>query len=672
MALQQPTERNGYVVRNFGQRMWDLFGDYKKDRRAKEEQMMKNLRQFNGEWDPEVLQEMLDTQSRAYPRLTRRAVIGTVSRLMEMMFPQTEKNWGVEPSPIPEVGLAETQEVLNALMASKAAESPDGPPADLTDGEIEEAIKEYAQMRAHRMEKRMDDQLTEMDHISLSRQVVFSGVLYSYGVTTGPHTRIVKKRTWKKSAGGGYTAVEVTERKPYYIYVSPWDYYPDFAAKTMEQTDGFFIRHIMSVGKVEDLKGLPDYDINEIASFLSTHTSGNYTEEWWESELRASKVTDRSNVSNLTGRKYEMYEWWGTVTGMDLQACGVKCDPDKLYEANIVGIDNFVFKSVITPYIAHARPDHLFIYEENDSSLLGAALPEANRDSQMTVASAARMLVDNASVVCGPNLEVNMDALDPGTDPTIHAFKVWPRNNDELPGNVPAVRNIQIDSHIPELLQVIDRFTEFSEMETMMPPNTLGQVKEGSEAYRTTTGANALLSLSSLPIRDTVRNFDKFTKSVVGSLYEYNMEFGPETDKGDFQVIVRGATSLIARQVRQDSLDWLTQGLAPDERIYVKKRKLVEEKLRVRDLDPVEYMETQNTVDKLMAQQNAKADQASQLANEQAAADIRATISKAFKDVATAGKMNTEANVSTFKTIIDALQGVLDDQASVQGKGGGS
>jgi hypothetical protein len=668
MAKNQDQQRNTSAVRAFGQRMWDAFGDYKKDRRAKEEQMMKNLRQFNGEWDPEVEQGLLETQSRAYPRLTRRAVIGTVSRLMEMMFPQTEKNWGVAPSPMPELGLAETQEVLNALQAKRAGEGSTEP---LTDQEIEGAIQEYAKTRAYRMETRMNDQLTEMDHISLSRQVVFSGVLYSYGVATGPHTKLIKRRTWKQE-NGTYKAIEITERSPYYVYVNPWDYYPDMSAKTMSQTEGFYLRHVMSSAGIEDLKALPDYDADEIASFLATHRSGNYVEEWWESELRSARVTDRANISNLNGRKYEMYEWWGTVHGADLIACGVKAEDGKLYEANIVGIDTFVFKAVITPYEAHARPDHVFIYEETDTSLLGAALPEAMRDSQMTVANAARMMVDNASAVCGPNLEINMDALDPDTDPTIHAFKTWQRNNDDIPANIPAVRNISFDSHIPELLQVIEKFTQFSEMETMMPPSALGQVEQGSEAYRTTTGANALLSLSSLPIRDTVRNFDKFTKSLVGSLYEYNMEFGPEGDKGDFQVIVRGATSLIARQMRQNSLDWLSQGLAPDERVYIKKRKLVEEKLRVRDLDPAEYMEDQKTVDAMLAQEQEKATEAARLQNQQLEADIKATMSKSFKDVATAGKMNNEANVATFQAIIDALQGVLDDKGTEPAKAAGS
>lgn len=673
MAGDRAPTYNEQAMREFARRMWGTYEQYRQDRRPKEEQMLKNLRQFNGEWDPETEQLLLASQSRAYPRLTRRAVIGTRARLMEMMFPRTEKNWGLEPSPIPELDTASTQEVLNALMAKKAQEAQTSgvPPADLTDEEIETAITEYAKARAIRMDRRMTDQLTEMDHITLAQQVLFSGILYSYGVAIGPLTKLVRRRTWKRD-NGTYKAVELQERAPYYEYASAWDYYPDLAAKTQDKTDGFFLRHIMSIGNLEDMKVRPDYNPEEVEKFLVVNRGGNYVEQWWETELRSGKVSDRQNVTNLTGRKYEVYSWWGLVRAEDLQACGIACASGKSYIANIVGADNYVFKAVLTPYGAYPRPDHVFIYEDTDTSLLGAALPEAMRDSQIVVASAARMMVDNASVVCGPNLEVNMDALDPGTDPTIQAFKVWPRNNDEIPANVPAVRNITIDSHIPELLQIIEKFTQFSEAETMMPPAALGQVKEGSEAYRTTTGANALLSLSSLPIRDTVRNFDKFTKSLVGSLYDYNMEFGPDSDKGDFQVIVRGATSLIARETRTAALDWLTAGLQPDERIHIKKRRVVEEKLRVRDLEPREYMETEDTVRELQAAEQQKQDQALELAREQGRADVRATLSKAFKDVATAQKMGTESNVATFESIVNALQGVLGDATDTQGTGSGA
>jgi hypothetical protein len=56
---------------------------------------------------------------------------------------------------------------------------------------------------------------------------------------------------------------------------------------------------------------------------------------------------------------------------------------------------------------------HPFLFDEDDTSPIGQGLPNVMRDSQMSIAAATRMLLDNASVVCGPNLELNMDCCCP-------------------------------------------------------------------------------------------------------------------------------------------------------------------------------------------------------------------------------------------------------------------
>ena len=713
MAEQKPVELDLNQMRALGQRLWSLFGDYKKDRRGLEDQWLKNLRQYKGIWDPEMERNFSDSQSRAYPRVTRQKVIGTVSRLMEMLFPQTEKNWGIIPSPMPDIEKTDLQAILDGLIKRKMAEqeSPEKPgnvgeevgegedpnedaappapaideytgkpvPPTLENDEIEKAIMEFAKVRACRMSKVVEDQLAEIDYVTLAREVVFSAVLFSAGVLKGPLVKKQTRRQWKRGPDGSYTAQTVEKRVPFFESMSIWDYYPDLSAKKRDQQDGHFERHVMSRSQVKALGERPDFLTEVIEDYLRSHASGNYKEEHWETDLRATGNSDRQNVTNLSGRKYEIAEWWGMVTGHELKACGVAIDEKEMsseFEANVWLCDNYVFKCVLSPYDAKLRPAHVFVFEEDDISLLGQGLPAVMRDSQLAISDAARMLLDNASVVCGPMLEIVEEALSPTTTPDIHAFKIFWRNTEYIDPSKPAVREIKVESHIAELVSIINLFTEFANQETMLPPAALGDPsKGGSEAMRTSQGMSMLMSAAALPIRDTVRNFDKFTQSVIGSLNWWNMEFNEDpTIKGDYTVLARGSTSLIAKEVRSQSLDWFKASLDPEEKMHVNTRKLLTERMKVRDL-PLDLLEDESEVEANMARQQEKADKLAAQQAEAIGAEIRSKMAKAFKDFSEGQAAGTDANTKVFAAVMKVLTEVAnggDAGRGVSDQGGAS
>jgi hypothetical protein len=361
----------------------------------------------------------------------------------------------------------------------------------------------------------------------------------------------------------------------------------------------------------------------------------------------------------MTGRKYDVWEWWGFVSGHDLAACGIVVPQDKLeteLEANLWGIDNVLLKAKLNPYNAKIRPHHVFIYEEDDINLLGVGVPQIMRDSALAIGEAARMLLDNASVVCGPMLEMNQDLMTPGQSLDIHAFKVWMREGTGADGNTPAVRNITINSHIPELRSIIDLFMQFADTETALPPSALGDVtKGGSEALRTQGNLSMLMGAAALPIRDTVRNFDHFTTSFISSLYQWNMQFNDdETIKGDYCIIARGSTSLIAKEVRGVHLDQFSTTLTPDERIYISTEKMLKERMKARDL-PLDILAGKEEVERKLNEQAQTAAMTAQNQQDLIKSEVRKNISGAFKDFALALKANTTAGVDTFTAIVEAI-----------------
>lgn len=644
-------------VSAFGKRMGRLFETYKKDRRPIEDQWLRNMRQFRGIYDPEIKARIQPDMSEAYPKLTRTKVIGTVARLMEMMFPQTEKNWGTVPSPLPDLSKEDTQAVLDELQAAA------GEGVELSNEVIEKGIFDLALKKAAKMEKVMDDQLDEISYISLCKRVVFSGVLYSAGILKGPLIKSKKTRSWKRSdITGRYEATEVVKNIPYFEVTPVWNHYPDLSAKTLDQKDGDFERHIMSRTQLAELAKRPDFFADEINGWLKDHQSGNYKEEWWEQDLRVTG--DRSNVTDLSGRKYEVLEWWGFVSGHELKACGIDISDDRLheeFESNVWIIDDRVIKAIINPFDTKQRLHHTFIYEEDDISILGIGLPAIMRDSQMGLCEATRMLLDNASVTCGPILEANHELLLPGQSLDIHAFKVFLRDGLGGAENTPAIREVRVDGHIAELITIIELFQRFADTETALPPPALGDVGQGgSEALRTQGGASMFLGAAALPIRDTVRNFDMFTESVIGALYNWNMEFGTDEEiKGDYTIIARGSTSLVAKEVRAFSLDAFRASLTDDERPHVNSRRLLEERMKSRDL-PKDILDSEEEANKKLNAQAESVARQQQIAEQTALANIKEILSSAVKNVSLANKADSQASNDTVKTILEGLTNAIN------------
>lgn len=627
-----------------GQKLGQTFVQYEKDRSTVEQQWMKNYRQYKGIYDPEVESRIAPDQSKAYPKITRVKAVSMVARLLDMLFPQTEKNWGLKTSPIPEIPLPDLQKILDTL--EKQATEQGG---EITGEIIEKAILELATKRMKRMDETITDQLTEIDYVQLVRKVVRSGTLYGTGVLKGPFNTSRKARRWVKNAiTGKFEALETKKLQPHLEFVPIFDYYPDLTAKTWDTMDGEFQRHVTDHSSMLGWASRPDFMGQRVRKYLRENPNGNWKEKSWETEMRTD-TSDRQNI-RITG-KYEVFEWWGRLKGSDLQACGVKVaetDLEKEIEANIWFVDNIVIKAAVNPFKGKIRLFHQFTFEEDEASLIGDGLPPVVRDSQMACCASARMLLDNGSVVTGPMLEVNHDLLMDGQSLNPYARKIYHREGTGSEASQPAIREIKVDSHMVELQGIFNMFKGLADEETVQPPQSLGmlpQAGKGKEAYRTAQGTSMLLGAAALPIRDIVRNFDKFTSSVIGALVEWNMMFNDDPEiKGDFQPIARGSTSLIAKEIRAQALDQLAYTLSPEDRKLIKPRELLRERLIVRDLG-TELLKTEEEV-AAEAQQEAQMMAAMQQLQESLQqAQLRETDSKTARNLAQA--MNTKVRAET-------------------------
>lgn len=669
-------------LKALGDKLSSLFTQYVSDRRIAELRWTRNLRQYLGIYDPEVEKQISANRSHAYPRVTRVKCISVLSRVMSLMFPGNERNWELQASPSPDMDPHEIMVAIDQLTQQRAA---DGNQEPITDDDVQQVVMDLAQKRAEKLATLIDDQLEELggdqslDHIALTRKVVYSGILYGLGILRGPFVTATQSIKWTIDATSGMPQPRaVTQYKPMFEFLPVWDFYPDMSAKTLRNMDGYFTRLVMSRHQVRKLAERQDFFGDVIKTYLNTSgQQGNYKAQPFEAELRTMGVKINVNEQKAETSKYEVIVWNGPVSGKFLQMAGADVPEDRMaddLDAEVWMIDGNVIKADINPWKqlgTEVKTIHTFLFDEDDTSPIGNGLPNVVRDSQMSIASGARMLLDNASVVCGPNLELNTDLLRLDQDlSSVSAYKIWYREGMGLDAQQPAVKNVQIDSHIDELLKMIDLFMKFADMETFVGPATGGDMEKGpSEPMRTAAGASMIRGDAALPFKDIIRNFDTYMQSVITSLVWFNRKLNPRPEmQGDYNVIARGATSLIAKEVRGMQLDQLAMTLQPDEKLHVDERKMVEQRFAVRDLSgmlvsPAEAKRRQQARD-------AQAQQAAQQQNEMVAAEVRKTLADAYKNVSQGQKNAAAAEATQVQATLDILEkGLTSESESSQGNG---
>lgn len=662
------------ALENMGFQLKGKFKRYESDRSSLEQQWLKNLRQYKGKYDPEIDAKIPADRSRVYPKDTHTKVTGFVAKMMEMMFPASDSNWDVVPTPLPNIPQEDINRIIQELQAKKAQAAqgqaqegqPPPQPEPVTSSEIEQAVQAFAKERAYGMKIQCQDQLSDLggeqtDYPSLCKQVIRSGGIYGFGVLDGPQSRTQIERRWVPDPmTGQFIAEEQEVSRPYYEFVRVWDIYPDLSARSWRGQEGIFRKYVFVRPGLRQLADREDFKGQVIKEYLRDNQTGNYTVPTYESDL--DNLRHISNVAKQDKRKYEVIRYYGYLSGKELQLSGVEIpethlDVDVL--ADIWLLDDKVIKADTAPFGENpADIYHAFIYEDDeDSSLTGTGLTEVLRDAQMRLCSVDRATQDNMAMVAVPIMELNEDLLARGYEVTrITAGATIRREGNGADANAPAVRQLAVQSHIPELLNMRRSLTQIMDTESNLPSWMLGDAQPLGEAFRTSNNMSMMQGGANMLTKDVVRSFDRFTSSVIGSLVQWNMEFNPDNSiKGDYQVQARGNMSLVAKEVRGAALDQLLQTLTPEERALVKTRDLLIERFKARDL-PIDNIVDEKEAEQILAAMQQAQAQSKQLAEAELQAKTQKLNSAAQKDMVTAQTLaaQNEAKISEILSRVEA------------------
>lgn len=568
---------------NLGTDLLVEFEQAKQYRITAEQRWLKDLRQYKGVYEPDV--EARLKGSRSFLRKTRVKVESVDARLMDLLFPSNkERNFEIDSTPEPSI----PEEVRARIYAQVAQAFPNGEP---TEGDLKNAILHFVKDAAKKMENRVDDQLIEGKYRDKARRALHSGNLYGTGIVKGPlvetRTRMSYVYDTKKKK---YIHNIQAFAAPFTSHVPIWRFYPDMTVTDLEDCRYVWEHHRLSRKDLADLAGRKSFDGEAIKNYIDVHPDGQIVLMNYEQHLRVMGEQMRINSSHKTGQ-YDLYERWGYLNGNILASAGVDVPNDRLHESFFCNLwmfpDGRVIKAVINQLDGVKWPYHIYYYDKDETSIFGEGIASIMRDDQEMINASVRMILDNAAVTAGPQFEVFVPAFPVNADLTsIYPGKVWPRTGGDF--QYPAIRELQFNSHIGELAEIMKLFDSNADEILAIPKFSYGDNPK-SGAAGTMGGLSMLLGQANIVIKDLVANWDDgITTPFISSMYHWNMKFSrDDTIKGDFDVKARGSSSLIAKEVRSQSLAQFVSTLQPEQRPMIKWDSLTEQQATVLDLDGI-------------------------------------------------------------------------------------
>ncbi len=561
----QDAEEQSAELSSFGARLKNLYEEYKDSRSEIEDEWIKDLRQYSGKYEPDVLAklEAQGNRSKVYVGLTRTKVMAAYSRVIDLIFQPGEPFFSIEPTPNPDIDPLRQARMLNQAVAEIMQVSGAEDISEVEDlvqqrsmelqKEIRDNAKDIARESAKLMSLEIEDFLIENNTDERMKDAILEMCLFGSGAMKVGTFKVEKQTHWRRGAEG-YSMIMEEDIVPEVDSVSIFDLYPDPYATSMDDADGIFRRHILTRKQFGELKNVAGFDKEKLNLLLEKHTDGNHDEAQHEKDRRS--ISGVNEYAEST--RFEVLEYWGCVSGHDLSESGVDLGKDAElsdeYQANVWICDHHVLKAQINPIMGGYKSPYLIVpYERNLHQFWGVGVARMMRDSQQTMNAAVRIYLDNTAISSAPMVEVNTDLLAAGEDPTdLHPWRIFLREGGDA--QFPMVRFYQPSNNASSLNNIIELFRRFADETTSLPSYTHGDQQKSLN--QTATGMSMLMGAANVALKSTIKNLDEYmVKPMIQSLYHHFMEWSTNEDaKGDLNIVARGSTALIQKEVQSQRL----------------------------------------------------------------------------------------------------------------------
>lgn len=544
-------------VQSLGMGLLSELSRRKGERSQVELRWLRDLRQYNNQYEAEKETQLSERKfgSKAFVPLTRRIVNVVEARLGDLLFPVDDTNFGVEPSPVPE--LSKAAELAAKLPEDQQVETPDGPMAV---GAVRQSVGELldkAADAAAAMKREIDDQLQQCDYATEARRAIRDGLVLGTGVIKGPTVYLRTKKQWDIGDDGKATMRLVEDTSPQSARVDPWLFFPETAAKGMKDNGSVFEGHPMSAAQFANLANtLPDVDKDAIREELQQPASDT-------TDVNVKATQEAAGVASVARNSYMVWEYHGPISADDLRACGCELpeDPLMVYTGVVFFTDRGrVLKAQISVMDGSGLPYHVWSWQPDANSVFGYGLPYELRDLQDSANSSWRAAQDNMGLSVGGMLVVDTSAIKPadGSGYEVAPNKVFHKR--EAGGRVEDyLKFVEIPSKVTELLSLFNVSKQLCD--EIGGPMLAMQGQDAPSYVQTATGMGIAYNAASVWMRRAVKCWDDFvTIPQVSQYIDWNMQHNPKREiKGDLNPIARGTSHLLEAEGQITRLQTLMQ-----------------------------------------------------------------------------------------------------------------
>jgi len=551
------------------------------EREIVEKRWLDDLAQFHGRYSTGLKEEFKKARkSMLFINSTRPKTNAMASRLSDMLFPTDDRNWGIGPTPVPELTV-EAEEVAQAAATAEiaAAADPENPQlkaaaeGSAQAAESVQARMDEAKKRARAMEEEIDDHLRQANYAAQAREIIDDACKMGTGIIKGPVIGDRTRRAWKLQnlldengevieGKTEYSMNEVDDTRPVLWRTDPWNFFPDMDATKIEDSEGNYERHMLNKKQLRRLSRRPGFDKDAIRRLIIA--GANSTTPTYLADLRS--ITGSYNES-VTDR-YHVWEYHGPLSMDEMKEIAalsqnegilsdledIEVDPLDEVEAVVWFCQGELLKFGLH-YLDSGDPIYsVFCLEKDDASIFGFGIPYIMRDPQAAMAAAWRALMDNAGLASGPQIVVNPKIIEPENGVwALEPRKIWIRKSG-APKNEKPFEVINIDSHLQELSALIELCKRNIDEETSMP--VIAQGEQGANVTKTAQGMSLLMNSANVVFRRIVKNWDDdITTPTIRRMYDFLMQFSKkEQIKGDFEVDARGTSVLLVRELQSANL----------------------------------------------------------------------------------------------------------------------
>jgi hypothetical protein len=550
----------------------------------------------------EVAARPSSSKSTVFPNITQPYCDAAAARVGDMLLPTDDRNFGIDPTPIPDIfeglDLPQLQENPDPAMAEQplpTVQLPTGQDLDLQKVKDQfEKVKSEAAKRADKAQEQIDDWLQECQFHAEMRKAIDDCAQIGSGVIKGPFPIKRRSRIWERGEDGTYQLIVKEEIKPASRRVDPWNLFPDPACgESIHDGAYIFEREYLTGKKLEEFIGLPGYISSQIRACL---------QEGPASEREANQrhlVTEASKK-----HQYEVWYYHGNVTADELRAAGCDCGDapaEKSFPAVLTMVNDRVIRASLNPLDSGEFPYDVIPWKRRPGMPWGMGVARQMRTPQRMVVAATRNLMDNAGLAAGPQIVVRR-GVEPENDIwEIKPLKVWVEGDEGEGGASSPVSAVVIPMILPELRAIIELGMELAERVTGLPMLLQGQQ---GVAPNTATGTQIMNNNGNSLLRRVARLFDScVTEPHIRRYYAWLMEYSEDEEaKGDFQIVARGSTALVERDIQSQEMIGIVQ-LSLNGAYGLDPKKTMAEFLKSRRFDPSAFEFTEEELKKMQEQQ---------------------------------------------------------------------